>query len=753
MPITVRFQLGDDETELDVLSVTIHEGLCQLFEMDVEFLVPEEADFDGALHLGNTGLVTLVEDLTDEDVRVFHGVVGEVQRHGRNVLGRDRYRMVLRPRLADLDRRLQTRIFRDRATDDDAESEYTVAEVTQKILVELGLSEGEDFELPSTEDLPVRPYCVQWRETDLHFLQRLWAEGGIVSWFTHTSEGHKLLLGLDEAAHPPIDGEPVLSFSPTSMLTQEGICDVDCEVTMDHDGYAVRDWSWREPGAPLEAECFGEEGGEMVRYEYPGGFTTQGEGKVFAERQLEKISQRRCSLTGVSNSVRLAPGKRFFLVDALPATLNQEYLVLELTHRYDAHAEGVEAGSHQGQYRVEVRSQPWTGTAFVPDRLPSPLAHGLSNAVVTGPEGEEINVDNYGRVNVHFHWDRDGELDERASCRLRVQQTNVSGSMLLPRTGWEVGVRFLDGRPERPLVVQKHDNRDTLPPYQLPDHGAHFAIETSTYPGRTNRQGLHLSDESGAMQFHFAATRNAQVVVGHDAKIDVGANATYDVGGDYRALVGEDETVKVLANQDVTVNHNLTENTTLDKRITVASESWSVGSDATTHVEKNCEETFNGLLTVVTNDMTESFQANHERIVGAVHQQTVLAEVKETVGGKKAESSAAKFVSVDGGIKETFDSAKSFTTGLFKLKTGKDVALAAKTLFKTLVGSSSKHECGGAFTLSGQKVTVTATKAVIKGGSTKLDLKGANLAIDASSAAATGTLQLLVKGKINYTDS
>ena len=47
---------------------------------------------------------------------------------------------------------------------------------------------------------------------------------------------------------------------------------------------------------------------------------------------------------------------------------------------------------------------------------------GIQSAVVTGPAGEEIYTDTYGRVKVQFHWDRRGKNDESSSCWLRVAQ-------------------------------------------------------------------------------------------------------------------------------------------------------------------------------------------------------------------------------------------------------------------------------------------------------------------------------------------
>jgi len=74
---------------------------------------------------------------------------------------------------------------------------------------------------------------------------------------------------------------------------------------------------------------------------------------------------------------------------------------------------------HQG-YRNRFQATPWD----VPNRPPltqkKPRILGSQSAVVTGPKGEEIHCDQYGRVKVEFHWDREGQADDKTSCWLRV---------------------------------------------------------------------------------------------------------------------------------------------------------------------------------------------------------------------------------------------------------------------------------------------------------------------------------------------
>ena len=109
---------------------------------------------------------------------------------------------------------------------------------------------------------------------------------------------------------------------------------------------------------------------------------------------------------------------------------------------------------------------------FRPARLtPEPAIQGVQTAIVTGPAGQEIYVDKYGRVKVQFHWDRYGKNDENSSGWIRVSQSWTGkgwGHIANPHIGSEVIVSFLEGDPDRPIIVGRVYNDDQMPPYPLP---------------------------------------------------------------------------------------------------------------------------------------------------------------------------------------------------------------------------------------------------------------------------------------------
>ena len=91
-------------------------------------------------------------------------------------------------------------------------------------------------------------------------------------------------------------------------------------------------------------------------------------------------------------------------------------------------------------------------------RTRKPVIPGLQTAVVVGKGGDEICTDKHGRIKIRFHWDRAdvGGKEENRSCWVRVAQMWAGkgwGTQFIPRVGMEVVVSFLEGDPDRPLVI------------------------------------------------------------------------------------------------------------------------------------------------------------------------------------------------------------------------------------------------------------------------------------------------------------
>ena len=171
--------------------------------------------------------------------------------------------------------------------------------------------------------------------------------------------------------------------------------------------------------------------------------------------------------------------------------------------------------------------------SYRPPRVtPWPVVRGAQIAQVTGPAGEEIYPDEYGRVKVKFPWDREGKHDENSSCWIRVSQGLAGGSygmMFLPRVGQEVVVDFLEGNPDEPLIVGRVYNADHMPPYTLPDEKTKSVIKTRSSTGGGGANEIRFEDLKDKEQilvyaqkdFHVRANNDRVENVGHDRHLTV----------------------------------------------------------------------------------------------------------------------------------------------------------------------------------------------------------------------------------------
>jgi len=179
----------------------------------------------------------------------------------------------------------------------------------------------------------------------------------------------------------------------------------------------------------------------------------------------------------------------------------------------------------QQGYRNHFTATPWDVPYRPPFEYPKPKVLGGQTAVVTGPAGEEIHCDEYGRVKVQFYWDREGLLDDKSSCWLRVSSNWAGdryGGIVIPRVGMEVLVTFLEGDPDQPLVTGCLYHAEHVPPYELPANKTCSVFKTLSSPGGDGYNELRIEDRKGAEQIYIHAQRDWDQNIQHDQKIRVG---------------------------------------------------------------------------------------------------------------------------------------------------------------------------------------------------------------------------------------
>jgi type VI secretion system secreted protein VgrG len=549
---SLTIDLGGEQVK--VRRVEASETLGRPFSFVVDLVAPL-GPVDILPHLGKPASVTVYQD--DKLMRHYHGIVVE----GAYVSERDdghSYRIWLRPWTYLAAQNRDYAIFQEK----------TAVDIAKEVYGALGFAKVDYSKLSKSR--AKREYCVQYGESDFAFITRLMEEEGIYYYFEHTADEHTMVLCEAPASH--VDGKPPLfTYNPMA----NSVANVDSAIRA---SIAKKDYiySWTErvsSGAEakvtlrdfdftktdkVESVVTGKQihpQDEIEVYRFPAKFLVEAEGKTLGEARLNALRANRQTFSGETQVESVACGKVLKLKDHPNGRYNGRYLITSVQHVTSAEME--RSGSGEGGH-VFVEAIPADTLFHVQPTVQRPSTRGLETAIVTGPQGEEIYTDKYGRVKVRFHWDRAGTPGEKSTCWIRVSQTGGLGNIVLPRVGHEVIVDFLDGDPDRPIVTGRVFNSKNMPVYPLPDNKTRAVWRTKTYgaqssygaaegldTGQPKANELRFEDKGGKEEVFLHAERDYNVRVRHIESRHIGLDQSIKIGGSRDVKIKETDTLDV----------------------------------------------------------------------------------------------------------------------------------------------------------------------------------------------------------------
>jgi len=500
--------------DFQVLAFTGNEAISQPFSFVVD-LVSERPSMDLESLLQRPAFL----QFTPEGGGI-HGLIDRIAQ-GDSGTRLTHYSITLRPHLARLAHRSNQRIFQHRS----------VPKIIVQVLEEHGLlSTAYRFHLGT--EYPERDYCVQYDESDLHFIQRLCEEEGLHYHFEHSAAAHQLVFGDDQTVFPKL--EPV-AYHPDSALVAETpvIKRFNLRLETRPSRITRRDYHFEKPRLTMEGAAKGEARPDLEDYDYPGRFTHRDRGVHLAKRALERHRHDYRLAEGRGDQPRLVSGHFLPLSEHPNPGWNDLWLLTDVQHEGRqpqvleeslAHDQRSNDGFQQG-YRNTFVATPWDACFRPALQHPKPRVLGSQTAVVTGPADQEIHCDRHGRVKVQFHWDREGQGNEHSSCWLRVSSSWAGdryGGMVIPRIGMEVLVTFLEGDPDQPLITGCLYHAEHVPPYELPANKTRSVFKTLSSPGGKGSNELRIEDRAGQEQIYLHAQRDWDQNIEYDQKIRIG---------------------------------------------------------------------------------------------------------------------------------------------------------------------------------------------------------------------------------------
>jgi type VI secretion system secreted protein VgrG len=625
----------------------------------------------------------------------------------------------------------------------------TVQDIVKKVLAGRGFS-GDKVSWRLAGTYPTRPQCMQYEERDWDFVERLLAEEGISYWFDwKDGTGPTIVFGDSPKAHDGIATPVVVPLRDAADLV-DARCFRTLEVTeqLVTESVYVRDYDIRHPDVLVEGNA-GK--GPLEYYEYPALVPNKTAATGRAKARLEQLQRFKRTAYGLSDCIRVQPGRLLDLERCTDAWMNGTHLVVRVNHAFRRAAEWDQPGAARSkradandggisQYDLHVVMVPMDpkspdAPAFRPD-LPqrAPKIEGLEPAVTTGPSGEEIHVDDLGRVKIRFPWDRSNVADDKSGYWVRTLQPALGGSMELPRVGWEVPVGFLDGNPDQPIVLGRNYNAKSITPYAMPGHSATTTFQTASSPGGGATSEFRMGDSAGSQEMFVHSQKDHTVTVGGARTVKVGANHTQDVA--LSLAVG------IMGSQTLTVG---------------GPQSVNVTTDYNTEIKGARSESVAALETTkVTGDRLVSAGGSYVELIGALHglqcnqhNHTVKGAFTQAIGstwnhgaalGLSETCAGARGLEVGGGynvvcateVTDTVRGLKKVTCGASSVECASigTQSLASMTIS---VGGSATLDSSGSFTLEGAEIMidvggdVTAESLSLSGGTFKATKGGTNL--------------------------
>jgi type VI secretion system secreted protein VgrG len=499
-----HFTLTLEGADFQVLAFKGREALNTPFEFELE-LVSERSFLDLESLLHKLAFLQLSPSGTG-----IHGLVYSIAQ-GEAGKRLTRYRISLRPQLAYLAHRVNQRIFQ----------QLTVPQIIAQVLEEHGILASEHkFQLSAV--YPERIYCVQYDESDLQFVQRLCEEEGIHYHFQHSASGHLLMFGDDQTVFPKL--APVAYQQDTGLVADQPVIKrFGLRLATRTSRTTRRDYDFTKPKIELESDAKSAAKPDLEDYDYPGRFVDRERGKHLANRALERHRSDYRLAEGNSDQPLLVSGHFLALTAHANPAWNDLWLLTEIFHEgkqpqvleevISSDVTDLKDDFHQG-YRNQFTAIPWDVPYRPPLEHPKPKVLGTQSAVVTGPEGEEIFCDQYGRVKVQFFWDREGQHDDKTSCWMRVASNWASqnfGSINLPRIGMEVLITFLEGDPDQPLITGCLYHGVNLPPYKLPDFKTLATVKSKEYKGSRANE-LRIDDTTSEISIALRSDHGASAI-------------------------------------------------------------------------------------------------------------------------------------------------------------------------------------------------------------------------------------------------
>ncbi len=682
--IAINSPLGKDVLLLKGIRMNDELGRPFVAHLDLR---SETQDIDFKNIIGMN--VTVRINLADGTPRYINGFIADFAQHGAPYAGSmNEYKATMVPWLWFLTRSSDCRIFQN----------LKIQDIVKQVFDDFGFS---DYEFNLTGTYKEREYVVQYRETAFNFVSRLLEEEGLYFYFKHEDGKHTMMIVDAPSAHEPAPGAANVLYKPNdgNAMSFDRVWEWMVEKRYFPGKASLTDFEFKTPSTPLLKDATTVVDFSNIDkfnwYDYPGGYFAASDGEAISKIRMEEFEAQHAVSRAKGDVRAMVTGAKFTLEEYPLASANIEYVCTATSFSAQGDDFSTGEGADEDTFEITFSAIPASTQFRTPRSTPRPHVGGPQTAIVVGTSGEEIHTDEFGRVKVHFHWDRYDQSNEDSSCWIRVSHPWAGkkwGFVFLPRIGQEVIVDFLEGDPNRPIITGRVYNAECAVPYPLPDNKTMSTMKSSSSKGGEGFNEIRFEDDAGNEEFFIHAQKDMHVRVLND-KFET-------VEHDHHLMVNNDSLTHIENNRHVEVVNDSKE---------------KVGNDFNLAIAGKSATAIDGSMSLkVAGDMIEVFSADHsETTTGqlSIKADTIVLEagtnITLKVGGSTIaiDSSSINIQTTDFTVAADGKIAMSAGgNGELKASGSLNCEATGAATFKS--GSSATLDGGGSTTVKGGAISI-----------------------------------------------
>ena len=618
---TIHFsELSSDEVQVD--SFSGEEQISHLFEYHLN-LFSMNGELNSEDILNKSATFSLLRP-HDDPVKI-HGIVRHFEQRGR-FEEYYYYYAVLSPKLWRLNLIYQSEVYQN----------MDMEALIKKVLETSGFS-GDDFEINLSQSYPQQEYIVQYRETNLNFLNRRLEHFGIYYYFDHR-DGNDIVIFTDTNHNLPsiAQSDAVLYHAKQDPLAESELIRSFISQEKVVTGLVrLKDYNYLYPEKQLMAESRIDSEAPGMYYEYGDHFEDDDQAAFLARVRNEEIIAGSKLFLGESDCRLFHAGFRFAMSQHYRSSWDGEYILTRMVCQGDQRGlKSVQTGNGDKtpSYANEFTAIP-VDIVFRPlRRTPVPRISGIMSARTESSTGDEYAyIDDHGRYHAKMLFDLTDRRNGEATLPIRQIQPYSGpnyGTHFPSHAGTELVWACVDGNVDRPISLGTVPNPSNISPSVM-DNKAQSVIRTAgqnelTLDDTTQHENIYLH---GTKDWTIDIVNDKRQEIGHDETLHVGhdraktvdvnqsekigQDKTIDVGRNHTETINNDKQLKVLKNHDerigenmtITVGKNLTQEVQKDKRQQIdGNESVQVGENYSRHVGEDYSCYSGKMMNISTDD-------------------------------------------------------------------------------------------------------------------------------------------------------